>query len=281
MNHKAIDIAAVPRDFPTASVDIFNKLDLSHITLSNRTLSWALEINPLSSDKATLLQQIEDYNCFIARLEYTESFLSTFIQNGYAITRKEIIEKWSSDLAEHVFSLKNYPFDTPLAIMGDTLFASALAPRYEITIDSSTISFAVGESDDGYPKGDDQCRFLWNWYDDYRDFTFYLYEIFADNDLISDEVDENGDTLFDYGDYEAYDQARELMDKPNANLLSCMDILIEAGYLTLYRIESDRKSPWFLTRGAIGGTIGFALLQMEFLNQESLKSKLANILTGI
>lgn len=260
--------------------DAFRKLEFPKLEFQHDSLAWSYRVGAGGPEDEALRTQVQEYNTYVSKLEEVDGFMQRFAQAGYCLTKQEITDMWSSEFANYVFSFHSPVFVTGLEVIGDTLLAPCANPQCEVALADEVISFAVSDNSDSYPRENvaHTRKYLWNWYDsDIRDITAYLWEILWDYDLIPEFDDE--DTAPDYGDYEAYDQARDDMEEPHKNLLECFQILIDAGYATTYRIESVELKPWLMLRGKKDGSIELAVVDLSFLQDSGIVARLEETLS--
>ncbi|WP_409967444.1 hypothetical protein RFF05_12725 [Bengtsoniella intestinalis] len=256
---------------------MFEKVDLEHLELVDRTLAWNLA---QGGDKESIQLQINEYNAYVSEVENNVKFVECMKCMGGCIKKSDAIEHLGEDFTTFLFGLKAYSFRTQMSVDGEWFVLLGASVDCHAEVDGVQIAFSIGGSDCSYPlkSGDNTCWFLWDWSWDLRDFTAYLYQIFEEVSLLPEGVDENGDDLYDYGHYDCYSQAREVMTAPNENLLECMEKLEDAGYLTKYSLECPQAQGWFKCLGRQDGSLGFAMLHEGFIENAALVEKLRLLL---
>lgn len=255
----------------------FEKVNLENLMLINRSLAWAL-----NNDKGTqsIQSQIDEYNQYVTKLEQNKDFYAYMEKSSFCLRKQELVKMLGKETAQTVFPLKQYPFETPLVVQADFFLPLGFPVTCRATVHGETVAFTVAESSEGYPSQSTNGShlYLWDWSWDLRDFTAYLYEIFDSLGMIPDDTDEEGDSRYDYGHYECYEQGREVMDVPNENLLACLATLEEAGYLTIYALTCPQAQGWFVCRGRQDESIGLATLDAQFSKDLSLMKFLQTLL---
>lgn len=256
---------------------MFEKMDLDHLELIDRTLAWSLA---QGGDKQSIQSQIDEYNTYVSALEKNVEFLEYMKHTGGCIKKSEAIEHLGEEFTSFLFGLKAFPFRTQVSVSGEWFAPLGLSIDCHAEVDGVQIAFSIGENNCNYPlkSEDNTCWFLWDWSWDLRDFTAYLYQIFEELSLIPQGVDENGDELYDYGHYDCYSQAREVMTEPNESLLTCMAMLKDEGYLSQYSLECPQAQGWFACLGRQDGSLGLAMLSESFVENVALVEKLRLVL---
>jgi hypothetical protein len=251
-------------------------VDADNLHIWDRGLAWKLAS---SSNDDPVWEQIHncmsEYNTLVDVLRNTQGFFERFAENGFCISIDEISEYYGD--AHRVNELKCYKFSTELVYQNGFLFDASYAPKYRLSLpELGDITFCVGATDSGYPeKAGKGKKLLWNWYDDERDFTFALWSLFDElGYLPGDDIEKN------YDGYLSYDQHRLVMEKPDPNLMKCLQLLISMGYLTQYTIVPEQPSPWFSYRASKDGTIGLAVLDQSFRKDTLLVEKIRLILSS-
>ena len=243
-------------------------------------LSFMGEDHP---EKEKVKRDVAEYNDYLHYLSGLDQFWAFLNEHDLAVTYDQVEERYGKDAADKVFSLSNYVFETDLVISKGVLFVGSHEPKYQATLpDGTVISFTVGSSDDGYPKAAaDGRKFLWNWTNDDRDFTYSLWEIFDELNLIpKSDNDEDSDSYDPYALFYFWDQARFETAEPNPNILRCMKILESMGYLKQYALTSEEGQTWFRYRGSKKGIIGLAVLDMAFKKNRLALEKLKLVLNS-
>ena len=200
-------------------------------------------------------------------------------ENGLSLTREQINKKFGTTVEQLVFSLKKYQFQTEVCVMNSYFFVSDYAPTYEVeTPDGISIEFKVGDSDNCYPiNSSDGRKLLWNWMDEEKDFTYYLWQTFDTLGWLPEEQDYDKEPVKSYYQLGNWEQARYDVE-PDANLVRCLHILAAMGYAQKYEIIPEQKSPWFSLRGYENGKIGLCVLDSSFTKNKVAVEKLKSVL---
>ena len=260
--------------------------------LCSDTHQWYINPWSLYGQNDELSLERSKYEDYVNRVTSANDFLAFFNKNGRFLSRQQITDKWSSQFSDYVFSQETNYFVPGLVVHNGYVFDPIIAPNYEITIRGTTIPFSLSTSDDSCPKNmtlpdlNNQkmlsYELLWNWNsDDLRDYTFYLWEIFCDYNLLPYDPYNHDENLVkdkDYDGFMSWDQYSKEIDEADVNILRCMQLLYEAGYLEIFNIVPDVYSPWWSFRGKSDGSIDMALLNKDFKKDTLVLDKIRLVL---
>lgn len=183
-------------------------------------MGWAVytrkETDPV---RIKFTEQVAQYNCILQAICDTPGFIDFFNKNELIISKEQIEQEFSAELADLVFSMGDYEFIHQLNVKGNYLF-DRLRVEYDYSIEQSENSIVIE-----------------NRSDDLRDATFLLC-LQLEKDGLMPDVFEN-----DFEWFECYDQARDDLDEPDGRVLRIIELLNSNGFLNEYLIEIDPSQP--------------------------------------
>lgn len=254
---------------------VFHPLSENRMLFKNRSTAW--EMDALSKTDAKwqdVQEQLEQYNAYLQVLEETPGFEKFFIENGCCVSRRQVADSFGEDFAKTVFDMPEYTFLTSLFINGEFMMDRDHAPRYRIEVPGfGEVHFEAGDLC-GVVSTNMNIHniLLWSWSEDDRDLTYSLYDHFELVGLI-DHENENKN----YDNYDCYEQHRDNMTEPDKNLLRCLALLENMGYLIRYKVRPIVDSPWFVfQQEGSYGTV--ATLDFRFKQDALMMEKLHLIL---
>lgn len=183
-------------------------------------MGWAVytrkETDPV---RIKFTEQVAQYNCIVQAICDTPGFIDFFTKNELIISKKQIEQEFSAELADLVFSMGDYEFIHQLNVKENYLF-DRLRVEYDYRIEQSENSIIIE-----------------NRSDDLRDATFFLC-VQLEKDGLMPDVFEN-----DFEWFECYDQARDDLDEPDGRVLQIIELLKSNGFLNEYLIEIATSQP--------------------------------------
>ncbi|MBQ8513942.1 MAG: hypothetical protein IJ496_00910 [Ruminococcus sp.] len=231
--------------------------------------AWAIytrkENDPV---RIALKAEIEEYNALIEAVRNEPGFIDFFVQNGLAVTRPQIEECFSRNLADKLFTLKRYSFVQQLYVYGEWLFDVRSRPAYRLLPEELILP--------------EHAVIIKNRTDDERDAAYFLCEHFQQNGLLPENVysDSGEDKEIDYGYdwYDFYEQAREEMEHPDGRVVEVMKLLEGAGCLRSYSVQPKEFHPSWSVGMKSDCTIDVLVLDPAYLQDAELKEKICVIL---
>jgi len=254
---------------------IFYPLSESRMLFKNISTAWEMDVLPKTDPKwQAIREKLAQYNAYLKLLDETPEFEKFFIENGCCVSRKQVADNFGEQFAETVFNIPEYPFQADLFVKGDFLMDRGNAPRYRIEVPGfGEVHFEAGDLCSVLSTNASIHNILlWNWSDDDRDLTYSLYDWIVLEGLIDHD---NAQKYYD--NYDCYEQHRENMTAPDKNLLRCLELLEDMGYLIRYKIRPKVDTPWFVfhQEGAYGVV---ATLDYRYKQDALLMEKLRLVL---
>lgn len=191
-------------------------------------MGWAVYTREKSDPvRIKFTEQVAQYNRIIQALQETPGFLDLFTRNELIISKEQIEQEFSVELANLVFSMDDYEFIHQLNIKGNYLF-DRLRMEYEYNIEQPDNSLVIK-----------------NLSDDLRDATFGLCLQLEEDGLMPEEIEtEDGDYISNgFGWFDCYDQGRDDLDAPDGRVVRVLDLLKSCGYIKEYVVEIEQSQP--------------------------------------
>lgn len=257
----------------------FKHKSYPNIYIPNRALAMNLSFRPEDSDEIKALREaVEEYNEYLTKLEAIPGFVDYFKQHGFCISRKEITDQWSEEIADLVFSKKSYCFDTELRVIHNCLFDSSIPMKYWATVENCSVSIPIGKLDIDYPAVINGKKAIWNWMDNGHDFCLYLWMLLGERASQSDEssVESMEDDNAVHYHFGAYDLYRDADVEPQ--LVNIFKKLESLGYIESYTIKPEHEDPKWFDYGKIDGSIDLALVDMSFKKNKLLMEQIELLL---
>lgn len=247
-----------------------------HVFIPNRSLALNLSFkDEQSEEKENLRKQVEEYNSYLDKLDAIPGFLDFFKKNSLCVSRESVAEHWSEETAESVFDEKSYIFTTDLKIVNDYLFDCNFFGPYQAIIDDAAISIPVGEYAYNYPGRINDKKAIWNWVDNGHDFCFFLWELLGGRSRQNEDSDEEDDAGIHYY-FDEYNLIRD--DDIEPQLANVFTHLQNCGYIRAYTIRPETGDPRWIEYGKSDGSIDLALVDMSFLNDETVMEQVEYLL---
>jgi len=214
-------------------------------------MGWAVytrkETDPV---RIKFTEQVAQYNCILQAICDTPGFIDFFNKNELIISKEQIEQEFSAELADLVFSMGDYEFIHQLNVKGNYLF-DRLRVEYDYRIEQSENSIVIE-----------------NRSDDLRDATFLLC-LQLEKDGLMPDVFEN-----DFEWFECYDQARDDLDEPDGRVLRIIELLNSNGFLNEYLIEIDPSQPVISS----DYPMEVFVLNLDYKENDVLKQRIKNML---
>lgn len=214
-------------------------------------MGWAVytrkETDPV---RIKFTEQVAQYNCILQAICDTPGFIDFFNKNELIISKEQIEQEFSAELADLVFSMGDYEFIHQLNVKGIYLF-DRLRVEYDYSIEQSENSIVIE-----------------NRSDDLRDATFLLC-LQLEKDGLMPDVFEN-----DFEWFECYDQARDDLDEPDGRVLRIIELLNSNGFLNEYLIEIDPSQPVISS----DYPMEVFVLNLDYKENDVLKQRIKNML---
>ena len=214
-------------------------------------MGWAVytrkETDPV---RIKFTEQFAQYNCILQAMCDTPGFIDFFNKNELIISKEQIEQEFSAELADLVFSMGDYEFIHQLNVKGNYLF-DRLRVEYDYSIEQSENSIVIE-----------------NRSDDLRDATFLLC-LQLEKDGLMPDVFEN-----DFEWFECYDQARDDLDEPDGRVLRIIELLNSNGFLNEYLIEIDPSQPVISS----DYPMEVFVLNLDYKENDVLKQRIKNML---
>lgn len=214
-------------------------------------MGWAVytrkETDPV---RIKFTEQVAQYNCILQAICDTPGFIDFFNKNELIISKEQIEQEFSAELADLVFSMGDYEFIHQLNVKGNYLF-DRLRVEYDYSIEQSENSIVIE-----------------NRSDDLRDATFLLC-LQLEKDGLMPDVFEN-----DFEWFECYDQARDDLDEPDGRVLRIIELLNSNGFLNEYLIEIDPYQPVISS----DYPMEVFVLNLDYKENDVLKQRIKNML---
>ncbi len=253
----------------------FKREKYPDIYIPNRGFAISLSLKGHDSEEAQKVRAAtEEYNEYLAKIEAIPGFLDYFKQNGFCVSRKEVSDKWSEEIADLVFSLQSYCFFTDLTIIHDYLFDCSLSVKYQATIDGEQISIPIGKPNTAYANMFNCKKAIWNWVDNGHDFCLYLWMLLGERGSQNEEAEEDENAVH-YG-FDAYDQFRH--DYVEPQLVNVFKKLESLGYIVSYTIKPEHEDPRWIDYGKTDGTIDLALVDLSFKDDKECMDQIELLL---
>ena len=252
----------------------FKHLVYPDVYIPNRSMALGLSfMNEDSPTKKQLREAVNQYNSYIDKLESIPGFLEFFVENGMCVSKDDIKEKWSKEIAEIVFGKKSYVFSTDISIIDGFLFDKSVNREYEVFISGESIALPIGKRADEYPSQSQGKRLIWNWIDNGHDFCLSLWEILgAPFREVDDNEEDPAENEVTYYSFDAYDQIRGETVEPQ--LVNIFHLLENEGYISAYTIKPEKKDPLWRWYGKTDNSIDLAFVDLSFLKNKPLADKI-------
>lgn len=207
--------------------------------------------------RVQLQKEIDEYNSVVKVILDTPGLVDFFLQHDLVLTKEQILEQFSQELADIIFTLKDYPFVHQLHINNNQLFDIASQKILDYKIDKPEHSLVIE-----------------NLSEDERDATFYLCVQLEKDGLMPENTQD--DQMYDW--FESYEQARDDLEKPDGRVMRVINLLSEKGYLKVYSIQPKEKHPSLCLRYPCNGSFEVYVLDLDYINDAKLTEQIKNYL---
>lgn len=251
----------------------FKRADESNIRIPNRGLAWSISMSADGSDaKRKLNEEIQAYNEYLDMLDEIDGFKDFFAEHECLVSYEDVKAKWSSSVAERVFSKKTSVFSTDLRIVNNTLLDSTISVPYSVSLENETVLLPIGKGAEAYPNRLGKSHLIWNWVSNGHDFCLYLWGLLGEPNNPEDEDAENAVVYA----FDAYDQIR--FEPAEAQLIRIFNKLENLGYIKTYTITSCDDDLRWKFFGKPDGSIDCAVVDTAFLKNKLVMEQISLLL---
>lgn len=259
----------------TLDVYMFKRLEYPNIYIPSRCFAYSLKGKSDDSEEITSLRKkINDYNNYLDYLESINGFKSYFVEHDLCVSKEEIAKKWSKEIADKVFSLESYIFETNLVIINDDYLIDTSFPiTYSVIFDGNELLLLIGKNGWDYPSEIEGKKIIWNFIDNGHDFCCELWALIEDY-CENKEAEYNEDAVrygFDY-----YDQIRE--EEPEIQLISIFSKLEKQGFIKTFTIKPEKEDSMWKCFCKSDGSLDCAIVDTSFLKNRLVMEQINLIL---
>ena len=253
----------------------FRRLDYSKVYIPNRTAALGLSLqSEESEEKSKLRHNVINFNNYLDYLDGIKGFKSYFAEHNFCVSKEEVENNWSKEIADKVFSLESYVFDTNLVIINDDYLIDTSFPiTYSVILDGKELLLPIGKNGWDYPSEIEGKKIIWNFIDNGHDFCCELWAL-IENYCESKEEKYNEDAIrygFDY-----YDQIRE--EDPKIQLVSIFSKLEKQGFIKTFTIKPEKEDSMWKCFCKSDGSLDCAIVDMSFLKNRLVMEQINLIL---
>lgn len=255
------------------------KLIYPNIHIPNRSLAFSLSFGKHPEEIEKIQKAIDEYNDWVFNVFSREGFLEFFIYHDCDITQETYCNyyaRYPNGTKQNAIifgDVKEYDFSTAYAFAGGHFFDLQVELMVSANLPShSVLSFSVSESDQSYPMELDGKWLLWNWSDNYRDFTPYLFNYFSNTKSIDKRK------LRKYMYLDVYDQSRYEDRKGFSIMLKCLDLLVESGFVQVFNLKPEREFGKWIYYAKQDHSIDVILLDPLFGSDKEITKKINGLL---
>lgn len=243
----------------------FQRLHYPDVYIPNRSAAWGIYCSPEDSEiKNRLKSSIDSYNAYLDRLDSIDGFKLYFVSHNLCVSREEIADHWSEEIAQLVFSKESYIFQTDLKIIRNCLIDISVPISYSVCIDGSELNLPIGKDSSSYPATIGDKRLLWNWTDNGHDFCYSLWDLLGQPYSENEEAEEDEEAVHYY--FDAYDQFR--YEEPEIQLVRVFSKLESLGYLKTFTISPNKNDNRWNYYCKSNGSIDCAIIDMSFIKNK-------------
>lgn len=244
----------------------FKHLEYPNISILNRGAAISLSFLPEDSEeKKKLRADIEEYNDYIKTLSCLEGFKEFFVEHNMNVSRQEIEEKWSKEIADQVFSKKNYIFSTNLTIREDSFFDSRYTLTYCIHLDDTDIIMPIGTPSWEYTEKTQHYLVAWNFMNNGNDFTAAVWDLLGSKSCKEGEEENEKAVCYPF---EFYNQWRR--DTIYPQLVKIFKKIQDMGYIHAYTVFPKNEDVSWKKYGKSDGSIDLILVDPSFQKNKLL-----------
>ncbi len=249
----------------------FSRLQYPNIHFQNRGVAYHYDfLAEDSEEKKQLKNAVEEYNHYLDQLDGIEGFKQFFVEHNLCVSKEEIAEYWSEEIAEVVFSQKTYVFYTDLRLLGGLLFDRSVPHQYSAHIEGEELLLPIGEPAWKYPDHVGEMRLIWNWVDNAHDLTISIWELLGGPEW---KREENPPVLYGF-DY--YDQIRN--EEPEMQLVRVYNKLENLGYIRTVTIVPDNPNLLWKNYCKSDGSLDCGIVDMSFLKNKLVMEQINQLL---
>jgi hypothetical protein len=246
-------------------------LTFSEIIILNPSIRWELICNRNDNKlKRKIQKEIADYNQYIDTLQSIPGFIDAFVRNYLCLSRQFVERHWSKEIADFVFSKKDYFFLTNLSIFNDFLLDRRFLGNYEVQIGDKCLNFTIGKDNNAYPTSAYGYKIIWNWIDSGHDFFPPLWEMLGSPySKNKSETPSSDEVTYSF---DAYEQFR--YEPVEAQFVAIFHKLEKLNYIKTYTIYSEDHNPYWYFCGKSDGSIDVAFVDLSFIKNRLLKEQI-------
>ena len=253
----------------------FQRLTYPDIYIPNRGAAWGIYLRPEDSEeKIRLKKEVENYNAYISHLDHIDGFKQLFISRNFCISKEEIAEHWSIQIAEEVFSKRSFIFQTDLRIIGNYLIDASIPVTYSVLIDKVELSLPIGKDSNAYPTTLGEQKIIWNWTDNGHDFCLFLWDLLGAPYWENEEAEDDEDAV--HYSFDAYDQFR--YEEPEIQLVRVFSKLENLGYIKTITVIPERNDPRWNHFCKSDGSLDCAVVDTSFLKNALVMEQIHQLL---
>ena len=224
--------------------------------------------------KQNLLKDIAEYNRYVDRIKSIPGLIDFFVQHDLWLSRQDVQERWSREIADFVFSKKEYDFETDLVIVNDFLLDQRMSFDYEVCLKGPTLQLPIGKSSMSYPHHMGMYNLMWNWVNNGHDFCPALWKMLG-SPYCQGKLENAADDAVTY-EFDAYAQFRFNPVEPQ--LVAIFHKLEALYYIKTYTIYPQVKNPYWALFGKSDGSIDVALVDPTFKKNSLVKEQIELLL---
>ena len=102
-------------------------MDNTNVYVPNRTAAWGLSLqSEESEEKSKLRHDVINYNNYLDFLDGIKGFKSYFVEHNFCVSKEDVENNWSKEIADKVFSLESYIFSTDLEVLNNYLIDKSI-----------------------------------------------------------------------------------------------------------------------------------------------------------
>ena len=253
----------------------FARLKYPNIYIPNRGAAWAISFKPEDSEEKTKLRSaIDSYNSYLDYLEELPGFKAFFIEHALCVSKSDVIDHWSSQVAEKVFSKEPYIFSTDLRLFGDFLLDVSVPVNYSAIIENHVLLLPIGKAGSDYPEHVGEKRIAWNWTNNGHDFCYDLWELFGAPFQKNGDIDDEPDGVT--YPFDAYDQFRDEMAEPQ--FVRIFNKLENLGYIQTYTIKPENDDLMWHYYCKSDGSIDCGIVDISFQTNKLVMEQINQLL---
>ena len=240
----------------------FRRLDYSNIYIPNRTSAWGLSLQSEESEaKSKLRHNVINYNYYLDFLDGIKGFKTYFAEHNFCVSKEEVENNWSKEIADKVFALESYIFSTDLEVYNNYLIDKSITTLYSVIVDGSELLLPIGKNEIDYPSEINKKKIIWNYVNNGHDFCcemWFLIEDYCENK----EAEYNEEEIrYSFNDF--YDQFRD--EDPEIQLVRIFKKLENLDYVKTFTIKPENEDPKWKCFCKSDGSLDCAFVDMSFL----------------